>query len=339
MSIRIERAILHALDPAAGMPVLSEEPMTIDEEVREFLETHFIKCLESDEAQKAALMEGADFRQRMEALGRAVMETGGPAETEAFVAESRHLAGQIFKVISENPDIPRGDFISMICRESSSGGRTWFAGLKMNYHDGFAHYYMNGNLSIVGQRVLLPGVGRKIEEAFIVELGSLQIKVIEKKYLMMDETRQAYLSEKILGCVPEISERSKLMAVKKAVQKANKEVLGDRKVVEQELMSRMHGYLMSDDEPLVGEMCREVLRDYPQVRPMVEEELLSNRIDLDDTVQVQPKTVKRFEKQSVKTANGIEVKIPADLFSDQNAVEFIQNPDGTISLLVKNIVL
>lgn len=339
MSIRIEQAILHALDPSAGMPVLSEEPMAIDEEVREFLDKHFIKCLESDDGQKAVLMENADFRQRMEALGRAVLEAGGQVAAEAFAEQSKHLARQIYKVISENPDVPSGDFICMICRESGAEGRTWFAGLKMNYHDGFAHYYMNGNLSIVGQRVLLPGVGRKLEEAFIVELGTLDTRVIEKKYLMMDESREAYLSERILGCVTEISERSKLMAVKKAVQKANKEVLGDRKVVEQELMSRMHGYLMRDDEPLVGEMCREVLRDYPQVRPMVEEELLSNRIELDDTVQVQPRTMKRFEKQSVKTAAGIEVKIPADLYSDQNSMEFIQNPDGTISLLIKNIIL
>ena len=172
-----------------------------------------------------------------------------------------------------------------------------------------------------------------------MDLETLEVQVIEKKYLMMDETRAAYLSEQILGCVTEASERSKLMAVKKAVQKANKEILGDRKVVEQEFMSRMHEYLRDEDEPTVGEMCREVLRDYPQVRPMVEEQILAGHIELDDTVQVQPKTMKRFEKQSVKTPNGIEVKIPADLFRDENSVEFLQNPDGTISLLIKNIVL
>jgi len=339
MIIKIERAILHALDPAAGVAVLSEEPMDINEEVREFLDAHFTRCLESDEAQKAVLREEGSYGQRMKALGRAVLEAGGQTGYEAFVAESRHLADRIFSILNANPDVPRGDLICMFCKMGGGDGKTYFAALKMNYHDGFAHYYANGNLNIVGQRVLLPGVGRKLEEAFIVDLETLDVQVIEKKYLMMDETRAAYLSEQVLGCVPEVSERSKLMAVKKAVQKANKEVLGDRKVVEQEFMSRMHGYLMDEDEPTVGEMCREVLRDYPQVRPMVEEQLLSSHIELDDTVQVQPKTMKRFEKQSVKTPNGIEVKIPADLFRDENSVEFLQNLDGTISLLIKNIVL
>lgn len=420
MKLNIEKAILHALDPASGAPVLSEEPMALDEEVREFLEAHFIKCLESDEVQMARLREESGFGQRMRVLGRAAgvpaaawdaqasqarggeaapwaesaapwvesaapwaesaapwVEAGGqdgdaaaPWEdsaagdnggnagdmneafgglggaggpAEAFVAESRHLAEQIFQILSGNPEVPAGDLICMLCRTGSetgaNAGKTYFAGLKMNYHDGFSHYYLNGNLTIVGQRVLLPGTGRKLEEAFLVDLETLDVRILEKKYLMMDESREAYLSARILGCVPEISEKSKLMAVKKAMQKANKEVLGDRKVVEQELMSRMHGYLAEEEAPVISEMCREVLRDYPQVTAMVEEQLAAENIDPEATVQVGEKTMKRFEKQSVKTPDGIEVKIPADLFADQRAMEFIQNPDGTISLLIKNVLL
>ncbi len=345
MKLNIERAILHALDPASGAPVLSEEPMALDEEVRDFLEAHFLKCLESDEVQMARLREESGFGQRMRILGRAAAgpdaAARGPAA--AFVDESRHLAEQIFQILSGNPEVPAGDLICMLCRTGSetraNAGRTYFAGLKMNYHDGFSHYYLNGNLTIVGQRVLLPGTGRKLEEAFLVDLETLDVRILEKKYLMMDESREAYLSARILGCVPEISEKSKLMAVKKAMQKANKEVLGDRKVVEQELMSRMHGYLAEEEAPVISEMCREVLRDYPQVTAMVEEQLAAENIDPEATVQVGEKTMKRFEKQSVKTPDGIEVKIPADLFADQRAMEFIQNPDGTISLLIKNVLL
>lgn len=384
MKLNIERAILHALDPASGAPVLSEEPMALDEEVRDFLEAHFLKCLESDEVQMARLREESGFGQRMRVLGRAAGvpaaawdaapwadqaapwdgdasaagDNGGDAGdmTEAFgsdpegvgpvgafVDESRHLAEQIFQILSGNPEVPAGDLICMLCRTGSetgaNAGKTYFAGLKMNYHDGFSHYYLNGSLTIVGQRALLPGTGRKLEEAFLVDLETLEVRILEKKYLMMDESREAYLSARILGCVPEISEKSKLMAVKKAMQKANKEVLGDRKVVEQELMSRMHGYLAEEEAPVISEMCREVLRDYPQVTAMVEEQLAAENIDPEATVQVGEKTMKRFEKQSVKTPDGIEVKIPADLFADQRAMEFIQNPDGTISLLIKNVLL
>ena len=339
----IKKAILHALDPASGMPVLSEEPMAIDDGVREFLETHFEKTLESDEVQTAVLRDDHGFGQRMRDLGMAAAGAAAgtvgmdPGNFDAiFVEESRNLAEQMYQIISGNEGVPAGD---LICLLAEASGRTWFAGLKMNYNDGYSHYYINGNLTIIEQRVLLPGVGRKLEEAFLVDLDSLEVRIIEKKYLMMDETREAYLSSRILGCMPEISERSKLMAVKKAMQKANKEILGDKKVVEQELLSRMHGYLQEREEPVISEMCQEVLRDYPQMTAMVEEQLVSENIDPEATVQVGTQTMKRFEKQSVKTPDGIEVKIPADLFADQRAMEFIQNPDGTISLLIKNILL
>ncbi len=343
MSAVIEKAILHVLDPSSGMPVLSAEPMAMEEEILEFLETHFEKTLESDEVQTGVLRADYGFGQRMQDLGMAA--TGAAVGTAGmddgalvskFVEESKVLAEQIYQIVSGNEAVPAGD---LICLLADAGGRRYFGALKMNYHDGYSHYYINGSLTIVGQRVLLPGVGRKLEEAFIVDLDSLEVRIIEKKYLMMDESREAYLSSRILGCMPEISERSKLMAVKKAMQKANKEVLGDKKVVEQEFMSRMHGYLAETEEPVISEMCREVLRDYPQIAPMVEEQLVNENIDPETTVQVGAQTMKRFEKQSVKTPDGIEVKIPADLFADQRAMEFIQQPDGSISLLIKNILL
>ena len=380
MSVMIQKAILHALDPASGVPVLSAEPMFIDEGVREFLEGVAAgnwneKTLESDEVQTGILRDDHGFGQRMRDLGMAAagaaagtvgmsggwggdgtdgaggdgtdgaggdgVAGGGVGAgldplTAKFVEESRMLAEQIYQIVSGNEAVPSGD---LICVMAEAGGSRYFAALKMNYNDGYSHYYINGNLTIVEQRVLLPGTGRKLEEAFIVNLDSLEVRIIEKKYLMMDESREAYLSSRILGCLPEISERSKLMAVKKAMQKANKEVLGDKKVVEQEFMSRMHGYLAENEEPVISEMCKEVLRDYPQIAPMVEEHLVNENIDPESTVQVGQQTVKRFEKQSVKTPDGIEVKIPADLFADQRAMEFIQQPDGSISLLIKNILL
>ena len=71
MSVMIQKAILHALDPASGVPVLSAEPMFIDEGVREFLETHFEKTLDSDEVQTGILRDDHGFGQRMRDLGMA----------------------------------------------------------------------------------------------------------------------------------------------------------------------------------------------------------------------------------------------------------------------------
>ncbi len=55
-------------------------------------------------------------------------------------------------------------------------------------------------------------------------------------------------------------------------------------------------------------------------------------------VHLTEKTITRsFEKQKLKTDTGIELKIPMELYNDPDNVEFITNPDGNISIVIKNV--
>ncbi len=46
---------------------------------------------------------------------------------------------------------------------------------------------------------------------------------------------------------------------------------------------------------------------------------------------------KKFGKQKLKLSNGIELIVPLDVYRDPNLIEFINNPDGTISVTIKNV--
>lgn len=48
-------------------------------------------------------------------------------------------------------------------------------------------------------------------------------------------------------------------------------------------------------------------------------------------------TNKKFTKQKLKTDSGIEINFPAHFYGNPDVMEFINNPDGTISILIKNI--
>ncbi len=54
---------------------------------------------------------------------------------------------------------------------------------------------------------------------------------------------------------------------------------------------------------------------------------------------VTPARIRRMESRSIHTANGIEVKIPTELLNSDNEVEFLHSDDGSISLLIKNVIL
>lgn len=46
-----------------------------------------------------------------------------------------------------------------------------------------------------------------------------------------------------------------------------------------------------------------------------------------------------MERRSFKTERGIEIKIPAELCNSDDAVEFIHNAGGGLSLLIKDVLV
>ena len=46
---------------------------------------------------------------------------------------------------------------------------------------------------------------------------------------------------------------------------------------------------------------------------------------------------KKFENQKLSLSNGIELIVPNNIYQDAESVEFIQNDNGTYSILIKNI--
>ena len=47
--------------------------------------------------------------------------------------------------------------------------------------------------------------------------------------------------------------------------------------------------------------------------------------------------LKKFENQKLSLSNGIELIVPNNVYQDAESVEFIQNDNGTYSILIKNI--
>ena len=89
-----------------------------------------------------------------------------------------------------------------------------------------------------------------------------------------------------------------------------------------------------------------------QVRQQLEEEYPLAAVPFDDYVEksdvleapeqpvtVAPARIRRMESRSIHTANGIEVKIPTELLNSESEVEFLHDADGSISLLIKNVIL
>ena len=85
---------------------------------------------------------------------------------------------------------------------------------------------------------------------------------------------------------------------------------------------------------MIGERLYE---EYPAVREEFEEKLGKYNMIREEVRPQNETTVRKLHKQYLKTDTGIEINIPMDEYNNNDSVEFITNPDGTISIMIKNI--
>ena len=86
-------------------------------------------------------------------------------------------------------------------------------------------------------------------------------------------------------------------------------------------------------------ICDKLYGDMPHAREAFTKALAEHDITLDEPLPLSAPAVRRMEKQSLRSAGGVEIKVPVNVYRDESALEFIRNPDGSMSLLIKNIIV
>ena len=125
------------------------------------------------------------------------------------------------------------------------------------------------------------------------------------------------------------------------------------KIAEMELSAyRRAKQIEEDAKTELQKLRRQSLETIEQVRRQLEEDYPLAAVPFDDYVEksdvldyaqqpvtVTPARIRRMESRSIHTANGIEVKIPTELLNEESEVEFLHDADGSVSLLIKNVIL
>jgi len=325
--IIIRKAIVHILDTLVGVPVLSDRELDCGPDLYDFFRSHLEKVTGSDDIKRCRFTEEADIPLMLEGF-----------TYESFVAVSQRLAGDLYSVMAANVDIPPADLAVLLFRYEE---QDYLGLLKMNYKSSYTHMTsadLDGNSNeIVMQKALLPSAGQRISEAAVIRLDDMDILLLEKKY-DVNGTKTNYMSQLFLKCHAPLSQKSRLDIVAKAVEQVNnkyydKEDAG-RKM---EVKKIIHDELEEQGALDVEVIKEKVFKDNEEMKKDFEEKI--EKYNLAET-KIEPQnkvTTKKFEKQRLKTDTGIEITIPMDQYGNNENVEFFTNPDGTISVVIKNI--
>ena len=329
MEIIIHQAILHVLDTTLDAPVLSGGGMELTAEKTAYLQNHIEKLLASDEIRQCRPLPDSAFRNELE-------------HNQDFIDLSCRIAGVLFDYMHAHTTIPGADLAVV---DFTRDGAPWLGILKLNYKNGYTHYTETVEgapvNSIIQQRACLPTQSGKVEEGALVNLTDYSMRLLEKKY-DIDGHKEFYLSSVVFQYTQAEPEKKKLQAIQEAAAQAVKDAYEDEPHADAQVAMLIANQAADNDNQVSVEQVRQQLaEEYPLAAVPFDDYVEKSEVleEAAAPVTVTPARIRRMESRSIRTANGIEIKIPTELLNSDSELEFLHDPDGSVSLLIKNVIL
>jgi hypothetical protein len=327
--INIKSVFLHILDASISLPVLSDTVVDPDGEIYEFVEKHVSKVLDDSNVKKAQF-DGEVNHVRDLCMGVA-------ADEACFPQAGREMANMIFDIMLKNVDIVSGD---LLCCALIINNERYIALLKLNYKTGFTHHVsqMEGGTAntIIKHKTLLPAEGQKPDEAILINLESGELKLLEKAY-EINGVKEFYLSKYFLNCSSELSDNQKLKIIDKVTKKINKKYYDEDFDKVAKLKNVVSQSIEDNNEVHVEKIAQEMFDTNLAVRDEYIQEIQKAGLT-EESIQIPEKIVeKKFKTHRIKTDTGIEINFPLSYYDNSDMIEFSNNPDGSISIIIKNI--
>lgn len=328
--IRIKKVILHILDSTIGMPVLSDEEIEFGSEFADFLKEHIAKISSGDDSKKSQFYKAESE----------VYKMLQQYSDDFFVDISKDAAELLYSIMNSNIDIPPADLLVVRFRY---GEGEYLSFLKMNYKSLYTHRTLasgeGGNTNeIIRHKSILPSESQRLSEAAIIGLTDLSVQVIEKKYDVNGE-KTNYFSYLFLKCSSHMSDKSKLSIVTKAVEAVQKDAYDELSQYEVHMKAKsiIQEELQEKGGFVVEEIADKIFEEKPELKVAFQDKMEKYDLVKEEILPQSESTTRKYQKQHLYTDTGIEIKIPMDQYKNPGSVEFITNPDGTVSVLIKNI--
>ena len=320
MEIIIHQAILHVLDTTLDAPVLSGGGMELTAEKTAYLQNHIEKLLASDEIRQCRPLPDSAFRNELE-------------HNQDFIDLSCRIAGVLFDYMHAHTTIPGADLAVV---DFTRDGAPWLGILKLNYKNGYTHYTETVEgapvNSIIQQRACLPTQSGKVEEGALVNLTDYSMRLLEKKY-DIDGHKEFYLSSVVFQYTQAEPEKKKLQAIQEAAAQAVKDAYEDEPHADAQVAMLIANQAADNDNQVSVEQVRQQLaEEYPLAAVPFDDYVEKSEVleEAAAPVTVTPARIRRMESRSIRTANGIEVKIPTELLNSDSELEFLHDPDGSV---------
>ncbi|MGX7198509.1 nucleoid-associated protein [Enterococcus nangangensis] len=327
MDIYLQKALLQIVDRNQGEPVCSAVELDLTTEyVREYL-TKKINGLSSGQTKLGQLKHGSAFVEYAKRL------------TADFAESAASLTQHWYQTYQESEDGPSCDVFICLYEADTE---LYLAFFKVNFHDAYTHYVEGSEAGIENQlilhRAILSGKTQKADEGLLLKLSDLSYQLIEKKYTFSGEKR-FYFSTAVLESAPLPSLDENVKVIKKVAEKIGEKFATPKYDIVAEVKEAVFTSISETGVMQVEDIAEKVFHDNFSAKTAFKEEVLEkgfvDEAPIVEEIKKQP--AKKFGKQKLKLSNGIELIVPVEVYKNPDLIEFINNPDGTISVTIKNV--
>lgn len=325
--IIIRKAIIHILDSSNAMPVLSDYLLELSPDLNDFLRSHIYKIASSDDIKECS------FNKDESTIYKCIENFN----EDKLISMSQEIACHLYTIMNQNIAITAADLFIVTYQVHSN---IHLAILKMNYKESYIHYVSSGDIGnyndVIKQKVNLPSETTKLTEAVLIDLSDFSIALVEKKY-EVNGLKTNYLSELFLQCKTKLSPKSKLNIITKAVEQINQKYFEEDYNKQMETKAIIHQEYLEQGTISVENLSEKIFTDQVEIKEEFTDKLKKYNLETEEVKPQNRQTVKKYDKQFLTTDTGIEINIPMEEYLNKKNVEFINNIDGTISVMINNI--
>lgn len=324
--IYIEDFIVHILDSNTQLPVLSEHVHPDDLDINKYLTTHIEKSLDDISTKKFQNIDNEEITALFKDL----------SNKESFLNKSKQLAKVIYEIIYKNGIEPLDLIIINFTLNSKKYIGVFFMYYRVSYlHD--IEYLDDKNLNkLVKNITSLPNENQKIDEFIFYNLSDNEFIFKEKNH-DIDGIKEPIISKYILEVDVLLSPKEKLDILNKTSKKIVKDYYDDsvnklaevNKIILDNVETK--GYIDVED------VKDKAFKDNPEVKQAYDDEMLQKGLnDKELSIEGLEKRLPQFQK--IILDDEIEIKVPVEILNDKEKLEFIVNSNGTVSIMLKDLV-
>lgn len=147
-----------------------------------------------------------------------------------------------------------------------------------------------------------------------------------------------YFSENLLQEQPKISPKKSIKEIEKTAQRIAENFQQDDFQFQSKVKSAIFNQLEEENELSPEKLANDLFDNNLTARLSfvdLVKETIPDPVRFDEIDA--SRQLKKFENQKLSLSNGIELLVPNHVYEDAESVEFIQNENGTYSILIKNI--